>query len=159
MSVLLNENGSFSGYASIFGKIDQGGDVVMPGAFQKSLLKRGANQIRMLFQHDPKEPIGFWRDIRETDIGLRVIGQLTPGVQRSAELARLIQNSAIDGLSIGFRTVRASSRTHSAARKLFEVDLWEISIVAFPMLDVARIANPNIASSLKAATKTLSTTC
>jgi len=158
VSLAITDDGVFSGYASIFGKIDQGGDVVMPGAFKKTLSKRGAPNVRMLFQHDPKEPIGHWLNIVETDVGLKVTGRLISAVGRGAELVALIQEGAIDGLSIGFKTVRASQRAGSAARKLYEVDLWEISIVAFPMLDVARIADASLAQSIKNATNLLQTT-
>ncbi|HHK75119.1 MAG TPA: HK97 family phage prohead protease, partial [Rhizobiales bacterium] len=54
----IDAKGVFEGYASLFGKEDLGHDIIMPGAFRGSLAKRGPKQIKMLFQHDPKEPIG-----------------------------------------------------------------------------------------------------
>ena len=53
----VEADGVFSGYASLFGRLDLGKDIVERGAFSASLKKRGASGIRMLFQHDPKEPI------------------------------------------------------------------------------------------------------
>ena len=158
MSIKISQEGVFSGYASIFGKIDQGGDVVMRGAFENSINKRGASKIRMLFQHDPKEPIGVWHAIRETDIGLKVTGQLSASVARGRELISLIREGGIDGLSIGFRTIRASTKSRAVSRRLFEIDLWEISVVTFPMLDVARISAPILAQNIKQATKLLTST-
>lgn len=158
MAIKINEDGVFSGYASIFGKIDQGGDIVVRGAFAHSLKKRGVANIRMLFQHDPKEPIGLWHSIRETDLGLKVIGQINDNVGRGRELISLIRDGGIDGLSIGFRTVRASTKSRATARRLYEIDLWEISIVTFPMLDIARIAAPQLAQNIKQATKLLTST-
>lgn len=145
MSFAIDADGRFAGYASAFGIADESGDVVMPGAFARSLSKRGQGGVRMLFQHDPKEPIGVWEVIREDAVGLWVEGRLVPGVPRADALKRLIETRAIDGLSIGFRTVRATreggQRTQSGGqRKLWQIDLWEISIVTFPMLDRARIA-------------------
>lgn len=148
-NIIIDSNGRFEGYASIFGKIDKGGDVVMPGAFAKSLRNRPARQVRMLFQHDPKEPIGRWFDIFETDIGLKVRGQLTAKVQRSDALAALIEHGSVDGLSIGFRTVRASRANAAKPRRLWEVDLWEISVVTFPMLESARIHPADLAQQLR----------
>ncbi len=138
----IDEDGRFSGYASVFGEVDDGGDVVMRGAFLGSLKKRGAAGIKMLFQHDPKEPIGLWEVIREDGYGLFVAGRLVMGVPRADALRRLIEKRAVDGLSIGFRTVRANREARSGLRRLAEIDLWEISVVTFPMLDTARIAAP-----------------
>ncbi|MCZ4271161.1 HK97 family phage prohead protease [Maritalea porphyrae] len=158
MNIKISENGVFSGYASIFGKIDQGGDIVVRGAFENSLRKRGTANIRMLFQHDPKEPVGIWQSIKETDVGLKVVGRLSDDVARGHELISLIRDGGIDGLSIGFRTLRASTKSRAAARRLYEIDLWEISIVTFPMLDVARISAPQLAQNIKQATKLLTST-
>ncbi len=134
----VDEDGRFAGYASVFGRMDDAGDIVLAGAFRRSLAGRGVRDIRMLFQHDPKEPVGLWRSIIEDGFGLWVEGQLVPGVPRADALRRLIERRAIDGLSIGFRTVRATRS--GGHRRLVEIDLWEISIVTFPMMDAARIA-------------------
>ena len=136
----IDAEGRFAGYASVFGRLDDGGDIVMPGAFRKSLGLRGKHRVKMLFQHDPKDPVGTWEAIREDGFGLWVEGRLVPEVPRAEALRRLIARGAVDGLSIGFRTVKATREGKSGARKLWEVDLWEISIVTFPMLDLARIA-------------------
>ena len=133
------EAGVFAGYASLFGETDLGGDLVAPGAFRASLKKRGAQGVRMLFQHDPAQPIGRWLDIAEDAKGLRVVGKLNLDVARARELAALIRDGALDGLSIGYKTIRAA-RAPGGARKLLALDLWEISLVTFPMLPGARVA-------------------
>lgn len=139
-SLPIDEEGFFAGYASVFGVLDQGGDIVQPGAFKKSLGERGRGGIRMLFQHDPKEPVGLWERLYEDSRGLWAEGRLLPGVPRADALKRLIAAGALDGLSIGFRTVRAARQAGTGHRRLIEIDLWEISIVTFPMMDGARIA-------------------
>ncbi len=139
-TIPIDGDGRFAGYASVFGKLDDGGDIVMPGAFRKSLGLRGKHRIKMLFQHDPKEPVGTWEAIREDDFGLWVEGRLVPEVPRADALRRLIARGAVDGLSIGFRTVKSTRASRDGNRRLWEVDLWEISIVTFPMMDLARIA-------------------
>lgn len=131
--------GSFSGYASLFGKVDLGKDVVERGAFAQSLRMRGAAGIRMLFQHDPHEPIGVWTEIREDARGLFVRGRLTKEVGRAREALSLMRTGALDGLSIGFRAVRSRRDTATGVRRILEADLWEISVVTFPMLPDARI--------------------
>jgi HK97 family phage prohead protease len=94
----------------------------------------------MLFQHDPAMPIGVWKDIREDSRGLFVRGRLMPEVAKAREVLALMRAGAIDGLSIGFRTVRGRTDAKSGVRRLIEVDLWEISVVTFPMLPAARVS-------------------
>lgn len=140
--------GVFAGYASLFNQVDGGGDMILPGAFSASLARRGAENIRMLFQHDPAQPIGTWLDIKQDRRGLFVRGRLSLDVQRSAELAGLLRDGAIDGLSIGFKTIRARRDRKTGIRKLQTIDLWEISIVTFPMLASARISSLKTAGDL-----------
>jgi HK97 family phage prohead protease len=135
----VETDGSFSGYASLFGKVDLGKDVVERGAFANSLRMRGAAGIRMLFQHDPGEPIGRWTQIKEDTRGLFVRGQLAKEVRRAREVLSLMRGGALDGLSIGFRAVKARRDPASGVRRILEADLWEISVVTFPMLPDARI--------------------
>ncbi len=134
-------DGTVEGYASLFGEIDQARDMVMPCAFARSLSLRGIRRIPMLFQHDPAEPIGRWRTIREDERGLYVEGVLSPGVARAREVLQLMKSGALDGLSIGFQTVRSKTDRASGVRRILEADLWEISIVTFPMLPSARVSN------------------
>ncbi|MEO3387849.1 HK97 family phage prohead protease [Mesorhizobium sp. CAU 1741] len=132
-------DGTFSGYASLFGKADLARDIVEPGAFARAIRTRGAAGVRMLFQHDPAEPIGTWLDLREDGKGLLVRGRLTPGVARAREVLELMRGGALDGLSIGFRTVKARKEAGSGLRRIIEADLWEISVVTFPMMPGARV--------------------
>ena len=137
----VSGDGVFSGYASLFGEVDLGKDAIARGAFARSLERRGAAGVRMLFQHDPAEPIGRWRAIREDERGLYVEGVLSPGVARAREVLQLMKSGALDGLSIGFQTVRSKTDRASGVRRILEADLWEISIVTFPMLPSARVSN------------------
>ena len=137
--VALSQDGIIEGYASLFGEIDQARDMVMPGAFTQTLKQRGLRKIPMLFQHDPSEPVGIWLDLREDFRGLWARGKLIPDVARGRELLALLRSGAIDGLSIGYRTVRGRIDPTTRIRKLHQVDLWEISIVTFPLLAGARI--------------------
>ena len=135
----LSPDGTIEGYASLFGAIDQARDMVMPGAFAATLQQRGLRKIPMLFQHDPAEPVGVWLELHEDWRGLFARGRLIPDVQRAREVLALLRGGAIDGLSIGYRTVRGRIDPKTRVRKLFQVDLWEISIVTFPLLQGARV--------------------
>ena len=136
----ISPGGCVEGYASLFGVEDQGRDVVMPGAFRASLARRPARDVRLLFQHDPAQPLGVWDEIAEDPRGLYVRGRLIEEVARAREVLALIRAGALDGLSIGFHAKKVSRDARTGQRRLLEVDLWEISIVTFPMLPGARIA-------------------
>ena len=161
---VLTEGHVIKGYASLFGLADQGGDIVAPGAYAASLSRLGArgDKVRMLWQHDPAQPIGIWEEIREDDRGLWVRGRLLPEVAQAREAAALIAAGAIDGLSIGYRTVRAE-RDRQGRRVLTEVELWEVSLVTFPMLREAKVgrkseeigAGEELAEALRAASAVL----
>lgn len=142
----VSEDGIFTGYASLFDVTDLARDSVSKGAFQNSIKTRGVANIRMLFQHDPNEPIGQWLDIREDGRGLFVKGKLALGATRAREVLALMRSKALDGLSIGFKTVRSRKDAGSNVRKILEADLWEVSVVTFPMLPAARIAEVKAAS-------------
>ncbi|PHP68358.1 HK97 family phage prohead protease [Zhengella mangrovi] len=143
----VDADGTFSGYASLFGEIDLGNDMVERGAFARSLRSRGAGGVRMLFQHDPALPIGCWSDLREDDRGLFVRGRLSAASARAREVLGLMRDGAVDGLSIGFRTVRAR-KGEGGVRRILEADLWEISVVTFPMQPGARIGEVKHAGAL-----------
>ena len=138
-AVSLGADGVFEGYASVFGLVDLGGDQVAPGAFARSLATRSARQVRMLWQHDPAAPIGSWLSIEEDWRGLKVKGQLNLAVAKAREALALLRDGAVDGLSIGFRVKTARKTAGGGVRRLLELDLWEISIVTFPMLPQARV--------------------
>lgn len=125
------------GYASLFGKVDQGGDVVERGAYAASLA--AGRGVKMLWQHDPAQPIGVWDEVREDGTGLFVKGRLLDSVAKGREAAALLEAGAIEGLSIGYRTKRAA-KTDKGQRLLTEVELWEVSLVTFPMQREARVA-------------------
>jgi HK97 family phage prohead protease len=135
----IDRDGVVEGYASVFGAIDQARDMVMPGAFLATLQARGLRRIPMLFQHDPAEPIGIWTELREDSHGLFARGRLIPDVNRAREVLALVRAGAIDGLSIGFRTVKGRIDPRTRIRKLDAVDLWEVSIVTFPLQSAARV--------------------
>jgi HK97 family phage prohead protease len=137
----LAVDGSIEGYASLFGEVDQARDMVMPGAFTQTLKQRGLRKIPMLFQHDPSEPVGVWLELKEDFRGLIARGRLIPDVARARELLSLLKAGAVDGLSIGYRTVRGQIDPKTRVRRLYQVDLWEISIVTFPLLNGARVSS------------------
>jgi uncharacterized protein len=134
------DTGVFEGYAALFNREDLGRDIILPGAFAKSLSARKAAGVRMLFQHDPADPIGVWEHLVEDDRGLYAKGRIVAAAARARDVLALMRGGAVDGLSIGFRATRASKDAKSGIRRIAEIDLWEISVVTFPMQPGARIA-------------------
>jgi len=137
----VDDGAVISGYASIFGRKDHGGDVVGKGAYAASLgkMREAGGKVKMLWQHDPAQPIGVWDEVREDGKGLWVKGRILTDVSKGREAAALVEAGAIDGLSIGYRTVK-SKKDDKGGRLLSELELWEVSLVTFPMLPDARVA-------------------
>ena len=125
----------FAGYAAVFDRPDNGGDVVRPGAFARA----AAKGVPLLWQHDPGRPIGVIEQVREDAHGLRVIGRLTAGTQAAREAAALLKEHALDGLSFGYRVRASRPGRGPVKRELIDVDLVEISLVTFPMQRLARV--------------------
>jgi hypothetical protein len=136
----VKDDGTFAGYASTFGNVDQGYDVVMPGAFTKSLSERPASKIKMLRDHDKKSVIGVWREAKQDSKGLAVAGLLDLNVQLARETHSLMKMGALDALSIGYQTLE-SEYTQAGVRQLKEVGLYEVSVVTFPMNDQATVSS------------------
>ena len=136
----MTDQTEISGYASLFWARDLNDDVTAAGAFGASLAKRGAAGIRMLGQHDSRRPIGVWDDVAEDARGLFVRGRILHATPEGRMTAALVRAGAMDGLSIGFRTVKARPDGTGRLRVLTEIDLWEVSVVTFPMLPGARIS-------------------
>ena len=135
------KEGTFEGYGSVFNNTDLGNDVILEGAFQKSLKKTGAKGVKLLYQHKTDMPIGVFEEIREDDKGLYVKGRLALGTQAGREAYELLKMGAIDGLSIGFR-VDSKGQSYDSRRRrrmLKEVELMEVSLVTFPMNPRAKI--------------------
>lgn len=135
------EKGVFTGYGSIFGNKDLGNDIVVEGAFAKSIGKKGAKAVKLLYQHRQDEPIGVFDEIIEDRRGLKVKGRLAMGTQRGREVYELMKMGALDGLSIGYRVdpKGVDYDEKGKRRYLKSVDLMEISAVTFPMNPRARV--------------------
>ncbi|SFI38709.1 HK97 family phage prohead protease [Jannaschia pohangensis] len=156
-AVRLEEGARIAGYASWFGIEDTGHDVVDAGAYCDSLARLSAEgrSVKMLWQHDPAQVIGVWDEVREDARGLYVKGRLLPGVEKAREAAALVEAGALDGLSIGY-TVKRAVKDNQGRRHLKELELWEVSLVTFPMLPSARVgakADPlrDVARAIEAA--------
>jgi len=129
----------FTGYGSVFGNVDYGGDVVLPGAFRKTLKKHRdeGTMPAMFWMHKADEVPGAWIDMKEDKGGLYVHGEvLDTTLGRDVKI--LLEKKAVRGLSIGYRPVETDWRD-DGVRLLKEVDLFEVSIVSLAMNPLAKI--------------------
>ena len=128
----LDDGGSFSGYASVFGVQDSDGDVIVKGAFQESIdkFKESGKMPKMLWQHNPTEIIGKYSEIYEDDKGLFVRGSLILGVEKGREAYELLKAGVLDAMSVGFN-IKNAFADDRRNRVIDNADLWEISLVTW----------------------------
>ncbi len=119
----------FAGYASVFDRVDRGGDVVRAGAFAASLRERRA--VPLLWQHRLGASIGVIETLAEDARGLRVVARVT-----HPTAAALVARGALTGLSFGYRVTASRG---NGPRELLGLDLAEVSLVAAPMQPLARV--------------------
>jgi HK97 family phage prohead protease len=142
MDAEATARGEFVGYASTFGNMDLGGDIVEAGAFRDTITKRGAGGVAMLWGHDPRQPpIGKWLELREDDRGLVARGQLILDVAKARDVHALMREGALKGLSIGYRLPPGGAETdRRGVRRIKSADVHEISVVTFPMNTRAQVS-------------------
>jgi len=143
-----SDEGKIVGYGAVYDNQDQGGDIIAKGAFDKSLNSRP--MPKMLWHHDPSQPIGIWEKAESDDRGLKVEGRLLTEIPQAKTAHVLAKAGGLDGLSIGYKTIDYSfeGKGEDRVRNLKEVELWELSLVTFPMnteatlTDVKQLQNP-----------------
>jgi uncharacterized protein len=135
LEVKATEDGMIEGYGSVFGNRDLGGDVVDSMAFDEDIAN--SKRIKMLWQHDPDNVLGVWDKISKDEKGLKVKGRIATKTALGRDIAELARMGAIDGLSIGFMTKEED--WDGPTRIIKRADLWEVSLVTFPMNQDARI--------------------
>ena len=139
----VSEDGTFTGYGSVFGVVDSYREIVAPGAFADSLAmhKTKGTMPALLWQHRSAEPLGVFTEMSEDSVGLFVRGKLAMTTQRGKEAYDLLKMGAISGLSIGFMPREDAFDKLTGITTLKKVDLWETSLVTFPANDAARVQN------------------
>ena len=131
----VNEDGTFTGYGSVFGNVDSYREIVAPGAFADSLkaIKASGDPLPALWQHRSGEPIGGYDLLEEDSRGLKVSGWLLKDeIPRAAEAYALMKRRVVKGLSIGYYVLEDSWNEKDRIRTLTKLELVEISIVTFP---------------------------
>lgn len=135
----VGDDGAIEGYASTFGNVDQGEDIVAAGAFSAWVNQNGGKLVPMLYGHRTDKVCGVWTTFKEDSKGLFVTGKITLASPTGAEVHALAKDGAIGGLSIGYRTRSANYDQVTGIRTLLVLDLKEVSLTAFPMNEEATI--------------------
>ncbi|HHS9192852.1 TPA: HK97 family phage prohead protease [Enterobacter hormaechei] len=136
------QQGIFEGYASVFGNTDSDGDIILPGAFKKTL-ETQSRKVAMFFNHRQWEiPVGKWDSIQEDSKGLLVRGQLTPGHSGANDLKAAMRHGTVDGMSVGFAVTKDDySISPNNGGRIFKNISWlkEISVCTFPANELAGV--------------------
>ncbi len=139
---VVNDDGTFTGYGSVFGTLDSYREIVAPGAFTESIaqIKASGEPLPALWQHYSSEPIGGYSLLEEDDRGLKVSGWLLKDdVVRAREAYALMKARVVRGLSIGYYVLEDSWNEKDRIRTLNKLELAEISIVTYPANPDAQI--------------------
>ena len=138
----VGEDGTFSGYGSVWGVVDSYNEIVAPGAFTESLAEIASKgrPVPVLWQHRSSEPIGSWTNLKEDDHGLWGDGRIlldAGDMERRAHAH--MKARTVTGLSIGYWVRESSYDEKTGIRTLTKLELVEISLVTFPANDDARV--------------------
>lgn len=149
----LTEDKTFAGIASPYGNVDLGGDIVVKGAFTRTLDLMG-NERTILWQHDPKSPVGLGIFEDSKDALLLVRGEFKMGMSAAKDAHEAIKERLVKGLSIGYMPVKWEWQKSDEAegwpiRRLLEVKLYEVSLVTFPANESAVITAVKSAATAK----------
>ena len=135
------QRGLIEGYGATFEEFpDLGGDIVLPGAFSKSLQR---TLPAMVWSHDLSRPVGRWTEAKEDARGLYLKGRLNLDTEAGREAHAHVIAGDVTGLSIGYAVPSggAAMGRKSGERILSQLDLYEVSPVAVPMMPNARIVS------------------
>ncbi len=141
------KQGIITGYFSIFGNVDSDKDIILPGAFKKTL-SENYRRIKHLYQHDPWRPLAGTKDDRlkvmEDSKGLAFESKISQ-TSYGKDVIQLYQDGVLDEHSIGFITMRSNDK--ASHRELIELKLFEGSSVTWAANELAQT------STVKAITK------
>jgi HK97 family phage prohead protease len=150
----VDEKGTFTGLAAVYGNLDLGGDIIAPGAFTKTIREKGG-KVPILWQHDQREPIGLGT-LEDSAEGLLIHGDLVMESPVAQKAYALMKKEVLKGLSIGYDTIVSEWDSDNEIRTLKEVRLWEVSLVTFPMNPLAQVNDVKaISGELDASVETI----
>ena len=147
----LGEAGDLEGYASVFDSVDRGGDIIDKAAYDKEIKEwqSGKKLPKMLFNHDPSKVIGVWTGYQKDSKGLKLTGRLLLELPLGKDVYTMLRASAIEGLSIGYRTRDYEMVDKTSNRLLKDIELFETSVVTIPMEPKATVTSVKTETSIR----------
>lgn len=133
-AVSEGKNMYVEGYAAIFGNEDSYNDIIVQGAFTKTIQGKEGKRIKLCLQHELDDVVGKIEELREDEKGLWFKAKIS-NTTKGKDLAILIEDEAINEISIGYQAIVWEIDEVRSVRLLKEVKLYEISFVS-------RAANP-----------------
>ena len=146
----VNESGTtFEGYAAVFGNVDLGGDLIVPGAFEKTLAERyaGGAGIPVYWNHDVNDPfanLGVTSKAVEDERGLRVTAEVDTSTGYGQQVAKLLKEGRVRQMSFAFDVKEGAfveSDELGFYYELRELDLFEVSITPIGMNQATEIVS------------------
>ena len=132
----VEEDGTFSGYITVWDTVDDYNSRFMRGSFKKTIQERGS-KVKVLYNHDTL--IGKVTEVREDDHGVFASGQLNLEVAEARAAHAFMKDGTLEGLSFMFRTIKEGFA--AGVREIKEVQLFELGPVIFPANDAALITD------------------
>ena len=127
--------GIIKGYGSYFGNKDSDNDVIMKGAYKKTIAENG-DRVKYLYQHDMNQPIGKMTELYEDDKGLVFVAEIAK-TQLGKDVVELMKSGVITENSVGIMPIQKNNK--GDYREITEVKLYEISAVTLAANDQAKI--------------------
>lgn len=127
--------GIIKGYGSYFGNKDSDNDVIMKGAYKKTIAENG-DRVKYLYQHDMNQPIGKMTELYEDDKGLVFVAEIAK-TQLGKDVVELMKSGVITENSVGIMPIQKTNK--DGFREINEVKLYEISAVTLAANDQAKI--------------------
>jgi uncharacterized protein len=126
--------GIVTGYFSIFGNKDSDGDIVMPGAYKRTLKANGPDseksRILHLFMHDSQKPLEKPTVLKEDKTGLYFESSISH-TTLGKDVIQLYQDKVLTEHSIGYQIIKSEQDEKEQAQRLTELRLWEGSTVSW----------------------------
>lgn len=127
--------GIIKGYGSYFGNKDSDNDVIVKGAYKKTIAENG-ERVKYLYQHDMNQPIGKMTELYEDDKGLVFVAEIAK-TQLGKDVVELMKTGVITENSVGIMPIQKENKGDH--REIKEVKLYEISAVTLAANDQAKI--------------------
>jgi HK97 family phage prohead protease len=127
--------GIVKGYGSYFGNKDSDNDIIMKGAYKKTIAENG-NRVKYLYQHNMMQPIGKMKEMYEDEKGLVFVAEIAK-TQLGKDVVELMKSGVLTENSVGIMPIQKENK--NGYREISEVKLYEISAVTLAANEEAKI--------------------